>query len=119
MALVLCTGADRVLLATRVMLLQRAGHTVIPTTSEPELLAACREHKFHVAVIGQGMSAPEKQRVFKLLTTHCPGVKILELYVPGAGRVLDKADDWLQVPAQIPQDLPSRVSALAEKSVGT
>jgi len=114
-ALVLCTGADRSLMATRTFILQRAGHTVIPAFSEPELIGACEEYKFHVAVIGQAISTGQKHRVFNLIRQHCPGVKVLELYSPVTGEVLAEADDWLAVPADVPQDLARRVSALAER----
>src|SRR5689334_2251545 len=102
-------------MATRAFLLQRAGHTVIPVLSEPELIGACEEYKFHVAVIGQAISTRQKQRVFDLIRQHCPSVKVLELYSPATGEVLAEADDWLAVPADVPQDLARRVSALAER----
>ena len=116
MSLVLCTGTDRNLIATRAFLLQRAGHTVVAAANEPELIAACKGHKFDVAVIGQAVSTGQKQRVFDLIRTNCPGARMLELYSPETGEVLDQADDWLVVPAEVPQDFVKRVSALAERT---
>src|SRR5690242_18641056 len=110
MASVLCTGADRVLLETRRLLLERGGHNVVAVKNEPELLDACTRHQFDVAVIGQGVSVPVKHRIRSIVRERCPGTKILELYPPYTGRVLSDADDWLEVPAAVPSDLPARVT---------
>jgi CheY-like chemotaxis protein len=56
MALVLCTGVYPVLIKTRKLIFEHAGHTVIPCTDELQLVAACEEHAFDVAVIGQAVS---------------------------------------------------------------
>ena len=40
MSLVLCTGVDPVLMETRKLILERAGHTVITAMGERELAAA-------------------------------------------------------------------------------
>lgn len=50
-----------------------------------------------------------------LVKRHCPDVKILELYLPYTGKVLDHADMWLLVPGDLPEDLAARVSELADK----
>jgi DNA-binding NarL/FixJ family response regulator len=114
-ALVLCTGAEVMLLATRKMLLQEAGHQVV-TALEEQLIAACREHQFDVAVIGQALSARQKRELFETVRTYCPRVKVLELVRPFTGRALPEADDWLEVPAVVSSELAQRVSALAAKS---
>jgi len=41
MALVLCTGVDPVLMKTRQLILEKAGHTVVPTFDEREIKAIC------------------------------------------------------------------------------
>ncbi len=119
MAFVLCTGVDRGLMNTRRLILQRAGHVVETAIGEEELLAAFSVRQFDIAVIGQMISLSEKQRIMRLTRQHCPGVKVLELFSPFTGEQLPDADDWLEVPAMIPYDLATRVSALAgEKSSG-
>ncbi len=118
MALVLCTGSDRTLMQTRVMVLERAGHTVMSAMGEHELVAVCRRYSFDVAVIGQGIPRPEKQRVLRLLREHCPKSKVLELFIPSQGKMLPEADDWLEAPVSPPGDLAERVTALSAKSAG-
>jgi CheY-like chemotaxis protein len=120
MATVLCTGAERVLIETRTLILRQAGHTVVPATGESELIAACAENKFDVAVIGQAISDVEKLRVFSLVRRHCPAAKVLELYAPYKRKVLTEADGWLEVPAQVPTDLAVHVERLAlDRNRGT
>ncbi len=113
MANVLCTGAEQTLIETRALILRRAGHTVWTATGEPELIAACHQHRVEIVVVGQVISMRQKRHVFDLVQQHCPGAKVLELFSPTTGRVLPEADDWLEVPAQVPSDLAERVNALA------
>jgi hypothetical protein len=112
-ALVLCTGVDEILILTRKMILESAGHKVIPTTGQIELIRACEENQFDVAVIGQVITKPEKQRILSLIREHCPDARMLELFTPSTGSWLPDADDWLEVPRQIPSELVERVSLLA------
>jgi hypothetical protein len=113
MASVLCSGADRSLIATRRLILEQAGHSVVTAVGEPEIILACSQHSFDAAVIGQTTSSIEKRRIFSLVRTYCPNTKILELYSPATGKLLPEADEWLEVPAKIPADLAERVSRLA------
>ena len=113
MATVLCVGVDEQLVLTRVYILENAGHRVVPAKNEPEVLAACAENKFQVAVIGQMISPAGKLRIHQLIRQHCPGAKILELYTVTRERVLTGADAWLLVPTQVPSDLADHVQALA------
>lgn len=113
MAMVLCTGADKALLQTRRYILEAAGHTVMTVTDEPTLLAVCKKHVFDVAVIGQSTRSVIKQRIADLARGHCPGVKVLELYHPHLGRIVDNADSWLATPTDVPRDLADRVNQLA------
>src|ERR1044072_2739758 len=115
MASVLCTGADASLIATRKMILERAGHRVIAVLSEIELVRVCAHDRFDVAVVGQGISRNEKYHVLKLVREHSPRAKVLELYTPTTGKVLEDADDWLEVPGTVPLELAEHVSALAPK----
>lgn len=113
MALVLCTGVDAVLMKTRQLLLEHAGHQVVTAMDEPTVVAACRQQIFHVAVIGQSASTTGKRRIAALIRKHCPSAKLLELYWPSTGRILPDADSWLEVPTTVPQELAERVSALS------
>jgi hypothetical protein len=51
MARVLCTGVDPLLMKTRQLILESAGHTVVPASDEREIKAVCSKQKFEVAVI--------------------------------------------------------------------
>ena len=113
MALVLCTGADPEVMKERERLLERAGHTVVMATNQKELAAACRQHHFDVAIIGQTLKPLMKQYVVDLIREHCPSVKILELYPIEDTRVIEDADSWIAVPESVPPDLPDRVAELA------
>lgn len=118
MAAVLCTGVDEGLLRSRKLILERAGHHVIPALGEKQLIAACTTYRFDVAVVGQTVSQVEKQHILRLVRQHCPNAKVLELFIPSTGKMLPEADDWLEVPARIPFDLAERVNELASKSSG-
>src|SRR3954463_8281234 len=113
MALVLCTGADEELMAVRKLVLERAGHHVVSVTGESELVAACRQNSFEVAIIAQTVHRNEKHRILTLLREHCPKVKVLELVERGAESTLQGVDDCLQVPEASSAELPERVSKLA------
>jgi len=112
MAVVLCTGVDPVLMKTRQLILENAGHTVVPASGEHEIKAICGEHKFDVAVIGQSISPKAKARVLDLVREHCPGARILELTRPYASKALQDADAWLEMPSE-PEELVEAVSSLA------
>src|SRR5436305_1596983 len=104
---------------TRVMILERAGHTVVPALSEQQVREACKGRTFDVAVIGQAITAPEKVRIYYLVRESCPTAKVLELFYPPMGKVLRDANDWLEVPTDIPANLAERVAQLAARpSVG-
>ena len=113
MALVLCTGVDPLVVRTRQLILERAGHVVISALDEASLIEACHQHKFEVAVVGQTVSPKIKRRIAGLIRESCQNTKLLELYTISSGRVLDDADSWLEVLADVPQELAARVEALA------
>ena len=114
-AVVLCSGSDKSLLETRRLILERAGHTVVTVSNEPSLLEACKKHSFDVAVIGQSVPTKLKPRIARLIRQHCPNAKILELFPPHIGKLLQDADAWLLVPADVPHDLVERVNELASR----
>src|SRR5438067_11336775 len=113
MASVLSTGADPHLMATRALVMEKAGHRVVTALGDSEVLAACQQNRFDVAVIGQVMRRQEKQRLLRVIRENAPNSKVLELYNTVTGKILPDADGWLEVPATIPNELASTVSALA------
>lgn len=115
MALVLCTGIDPTLLATRRMILEAAGHKVVTVTNETALLAACQMHAFDVAVLGQAVTAKMKRYISGVIREQCPSVKVLELYQPHLGRQVEDADDWLMIPVEVPKELAEHVDELAQR----
>jgi|SwirhisoilCB2_FD_contig_123_80738_length_620_multi_3_in_0_out_2_2 CheY-like chemotaxis protein len=119
MATVLCTGWDQGLLDTRTLILESAGHEVHQARTQGEVVSACEEHQFDVAVIGQTVSNRMKRVVVSIVKENCPEVRILELYQPHVGKAIDDADSWLEVPADIPSDLAERVGQLARGVAGS
>ncbi len=115
MALVLCTGVDPSVVWTRQLILERAGHTVVPALDEVSLITACQQNKFEVAVVGQTVSAKIKRRIATLIRECCQDAKLLEIYTLSSGKVLEDADSWLEVLADVPQELAARVEALAAR----
>lgn len=115
MALVLCTGIDFALTETRKLILENAGHTVKTAMENKEIVAACRENAFDVAVIGQIEACNIKCKVFELIRHNCSSARILELFTVAEGRVLSEADSWLEVPASPPSALTDKVFELANK----
>ena len=116
MARVVCTGIDLHLMETRKMILEQAGHDVLMARTEPDLLAACENHDIDVAVIGQALSPNIKRSIAATVRRFCPSARILELYSIHQGRSIEDADSWLEVPADVPQDLAERVDELAGKN---
>jgi len=103
MGLILCTGADRRLLTTRQLILERLGHRVITAVDERELIQHCHDYTFDLAVIGQNLGDKMKLHAMDLLREHCPSVKILELYSEHRERALKDADAWMEMPTNGPQ----------------
>jgi DNA-binding NtrC family response regulator len=100
---------------TRKLILEAAGHTVVTAQSEAEIVAACREHQFDVAVIGQASQPTLKLDWFTKIHKACPSAKILEVYLPSEGISLPNADAWVESPV-VPTDLAERIAALAAMS---
>ena len=112
--MVLCVGTDDVLMHTRKLILERAGHRVFSVKGAHDLVSACQNNSVQVAVLGQNMERGQKLLAFSLIRNHCPGAKVLSLYRIDTGRALPDADDWLEVPADVPSDLAEHVSNLAK-----
>jgi DNA-binding NtrC family response regulator len=117
MALVLCTGSDPLLMKTRQLILEQAGHTVLSASNGQEIEHACLQNKFAVAVIGQSTPTLLKHQNLTLIRKLCPMVRVLELYPSYVGRVLDEADGWLEMPPESPQEFIDLVNLLASKRV--
>jgi CheY-like chemotaxis protein len=101
---------------TRQLMLEQAGHTVLTASDEADVASACELYQFDVAVIGQASSAAIKRLMASLVRQHCKGVTILELYAPHKGKAIPDADAWLEVPADVPEQLAQRVGDLARRS---
>ncbi|HET9280759.1 MAG TPA: response regulator [Candidatus Angelobacter sp.] len=112
MALILCIGIDPELIATRRLILESAGHTVVSTMGQRELEDACAEQRFDVAIIGEAMSSKVKRWACQLIRENCPSARVLELHPPYAGKSLNDADAWLAMPTQHPEDLEKTVNSL-------
>ena len=97
---------------TRQLILENAGHTVVPASGEHEIKAICSKQKFDVAVIGQTISPKAKTRVLDLIKEHCPEARILELTRPYGSKTLGDADAWLEMPSD-PEELVNAVNLLA------
>jgi CheY-like chemotaxis protein len=115
MALVLCAGVDPALIKTRQLILERAGHTVVPATDERAMITACEMHAFDVAVIGQKVPPKLKRKMLSLIREHSPSTKVLEMYMISTGRTLEDADAWLEALGAVPQEFADRVAALVLK----
>ncbi len=114
MALVLCIGTDVGLMQTRKLILERAGHQVISARDLKTVKQVCRQAELDVVILSQTVNAPEKCRIAELVRQRYRDTQILELHRPGsASKDVPDADDWLEVPAEIPEDLAKHVAALA------
>jgi DNA-binding NtrC family response regulator len=115
LAIVLCTGIDPILMQTRQLILERAGHQVVSAVDERELESACSKHQVDVVVIGQSLSPRMKPRILKLVRENCPSAAILEIHAPYGERTLAEADAWLAMPTEHPQEFVDIVNSLARK----
>jgi DNA-binding NarL/FixJ family response regulator len=113
-AVVLCTGVDPLLLETRKLILEQAGHIVIEATNSREAIAICNKQHVDIVLLCQTLLPEGKQAMVLAVRQHCPASKILELYHPHHGKALDDADEWMEVPPSVPQDLAKCVEQLAK-----
>lgn len=112
---ILYVGEDAGLVATRKLLLERAGNNVFTATNELEVIAAC-DRQIDVAILGEVSSLIVKKGLANLVRSQCPTVKVLELYASYQGKSLDDADTFLQTPVE-PQILTDCVGSLARKAI--
>ena len=80
MANILSIGIDEKSMATRGVVLQRAGHTVSQAKDLRQVVAACSGIQFDVVIMGQSLPAKEKLRVYEVIRQSNCGAKILELH---------------------------------------
>lgn len=118
MSLVLNTGVYPPLMETRRLMLEQAGHTVITAGEDQEIVIACQQYRFDVAVIGQSAPPKLKRHLFSLIRRECASAKILELVTPDVDKALQAADSWLELPSLVPYALAKRVNELAEGEKG-
>lgn len=111
----LCVGIDDASMATRRLILEKAGHTVTQLHDLRQVQAACETKSFSVVVLGQSLNANEKKRISDILLKYCKNAKILELH-SGIGPELPSADSHLQVNAGQPEALSEAVNALLRRS---
>ncbi len=113
MALVLCTGIDPELLASRKLILESDGHTVVSTMDQRELEKACAEQNFDIAIIGEAMSPKVKRWACQLIRENCPSARVLELHPFYADKSLTDVDAWLGMPREHPEEFKEVVNSLA------
>ena len=111
-AVVLCTGVDPLLLETRKLILERAGHIVIEATNAREATAVCSKQHVDIVLLCQTLLPEGKREMVLAVRQYCPASKILELYQSHHGKVLHDADEWMEVPPAVPQDLAKCVANL-------
>ncbi|HEU5414036.1 MAG TPA: hypothetical protein VFW31_09775 [Candidatus Angelobacter sp.] len=111
---ILYVGEDAGLVATRKLLLERAGNKVFSATNELEVIAAC-DRQIDVAILGEVPSLVVKKGLANLIRSRCPAVKVLELYASYQGKSLDDADAFLQTPVE-PQILADCAGSLARQA---
>ena len=114
MALVLCTGVDAVLLKPG-SLFCRVQVTELSRRWMNRPLRRRARNTYLTWVIGQTASESVKRRIMTLIRTNCSAARVLELYRFSTGKTLEDADAWLEVPADVPQELAEHVNALAAK----
>src|SRR4051812_49731497 len=91
MAVVLCVGTEDVLLTTRRMILERAGHKVLQAKTMAEIHAVLAKDKVDVAVIGQGLTPVERVQMSDVVRRGFPAGQLLGVFIPFQGKTGKKA----------------------------
>jgi hypothetical protein len=115
MAHVLCIGADNAAMATRLLILTRAGHEVRQARDLRQVKTECETVCFNVVVIGHSLNPNEKMRVCDVVREHCKDAKLLELH-SGVSPHLPEADAHMHMGEDHPHDLVAQVEKLAATS---
>ena len=68
-----------------------------------------------MVIIGQIGLHKDKERILTTVRQSCSSARVLELYSVDTGRTMDDADDWLEVPTDVPPQLAEHVTELAER----
>jgi CheY-like chemotaxis protein len=111
LANLLCIGISGAAMETRRLILEGAGHSVTAVRDFREIVAACRNQIFSVAILGQTLPAKEKRRVCEVVRRECPNTKILELHTSVTPE-LPSADAHLHVGTGPPENLAECVDKL-------
>lgn len=117
MARILCTSTDKKLLKTRRLVLEHDGHSVALATSEEGARQLCERCTFDLAIIGHTHTLAEKRAIHGAVRQHCPGARVLEIYIRSTGKVFPDANDWLDIAAETMPELRLRVAALTAAPV--
>jgi DNA-binding response OmpR family regulator len=84
---ILNVGADPQLLASSTDALTSAGFEVISAVNLTQVVHACEEHGFSLAILGQDLSPDEKTRITMAIRTYGESTtSILPLFEPGDTR---------------------------------
>jgi len=113
LANILCIGTADATMATRRMILERAGHSVTEAVDLRQVIAACESRNFEVAVLSQTLPDKEKARVSDTII-RMYDAKILELHTGVAPELLS-ADAHLQMTTSAPEGFLECVNALASQ----
>jgi len=114
MATVLCISIEDAVITKCKYILKEAGHTVVTAMSSPEIIAACHDFKFDVAVVGESGHSQTSQEWAAVIRERCPGVKIVEVSSPHLGVCVPSSDARL-APAEVPAKLAERVAEVSKK----
>ncbi len=115
MADILNIGSDSVLLTTRRVNLERAGHRVTQAHDLHQVLAACGRKSLDVVILCNTLNESEKMRVADVVRRFCGDVMLLDLH-NGSRPDLPYADAHLQAQGSRPQELLRAVDALTHKT---
>jgi CheY-like chemotaxis protein len=78
---ILCVSSDPVLLATRKMVLEKAGFTVTTASSDRVVADVCRKSRFDLVLIGYKLQNQEKLRIAETVRSVCGPIPVVEIYV--------------------------------------
>ena len=70
---ILSVSYDMSLLATRKMLLEQKGYTVVNGYGFSKALASCRDGGFDLFILGHSIPHDDKLALIESFRTHCPG----------------------------------------------
>jgi len=111
LAQILHVGTNEAVMATRRVILERAGHEVTLAHDLREVIVACERNDFDLVILGQALPGKEKQRVVHTVLEHCKLVRFLE-YHNGLAPDMPSAHAHLHIASSTPQSLVECVEDL-------